>query len=743
MAVMSHLFQYRYVGFGTRFLHKDGLRPDRAVVSDHDLYENELILDVGNMCWGYQGEPRTIVDHHFTRPDQFPSASAAVLHLGPRIASRWSAARAEATPIWLVTHREPDFDAYCSMFLARSILNGDIPADWTRFGLSAEGWSRTQDAFDWFRPTLTGLSADERWPLLLAHYASLVDNCRPLSCPRNASLHSVLYAAVARGRDYQSTGAVEFFEACRDAIRSGLHPQFDAVLENDSRFAPERSMLAMENEKYQNDVRRARKSIAFVPEYKDTFETFFDVRRTTPLLDAQGKLRPEHLPAREDNYVQTDAIFLKDPTCLLFKEWARLDMDNSSLGQGFAFTAIAYSDQKTANEINRTDYYFSLDYERAGKRHLYYLWAELQHAETIAFDRDHVPRAGAAREDFSLRAGVTPGWFQDPWFDGANYRSTIIVTPFAGTHIAAPGDFADLSNDAIAELVRTNLEIAPFHDQVEITDYSLVDGSAKPVLDRLDLLLIAAGGAAKVSNSLRFVALPLSPLSGPLERPTAERLVAVLWRALHPEGIGDPEPETLRRHLVFERTWAGIWTRHGIALAFRPDAHANKREIGSAIAQLAKLVCQTQTLAASQQRDANDASESIEERLAESRARLVEALQFEQRLTYPSLYIVSCLFEVIQARRMLDALSHLTEVHSSLDQTKQLIRHTQTVANVQSNLEVFEVLLAAVYGGEFVHIFWEGKYAHEPHEWWIISGALVFGLIAALILKPWKRHKEN
>ena len=134
-------FKYRYVAYGTSFVAASGQR--KAVDAPPDkLYENELVVDVGGVCWGVGGEQRSVIDHHFHRSEnQFPSASAAVLHNATRIWSRFAGRGGDGDTFWFVTHREPDFDAYCAMYLAREILLSGIPFDgWEAFGLDAEGW---------------------------------------------------------------------------------------------------------------------------------------------------------------------------------------------------------------------------------------------------------------------------------------------------------------------------------------------------------------------------------------------------------------------------------------------------------------------------------------------------------------------------------------------------------------------------------------------------------------------------
>ncbi len=295
-------FRYRYVGFGTGFSAAAAPRiATRADERDQGfLRENELAVDVGGVCWGHGGVDQPVIDHHFHRADggQFPSAAAAVLHLAPRIVDRFGGMDGD---LCLVTHREPDFDAFCAMYLARCLLEGNIPsAGWDHYGLKPHGWSHGKDEIDWFQPRLNGLPPKYRWPVLLAAYAACVDNGRQLACPRSRSLHSILYAAIVRGRDYlnEDSGALEFFQEVTRNIEDparGLNPLIDSVLERSETFAPERAMLESEEDAYRRDLRRARPAIVFLQESRVPFPEWFPKLQAVPLLKEDGSPEPVHL----------------------------------------------------------------------------------------------------------------------------------------------------------------------------------------------------------------------------------------------------------------------------------------------------------------------------------------------------------------------------------------------------------------------------------------------------------------
>src|SRR5579863_1691674 len=172
---MARIFKYRYVDVGTIFTGDSRLRDAGCgTESPSTLFANELACDVGGSSFG-PNQPLAIIDHHLTSAKQFPSASAAVLHKSTLLRDRFSQAD---HVVWLVTNNEPEFDAFCSLYLARWIIEdpaADI--DWRSYGLDPEGWTEAPGIgkFDWFQPDFTCIPREHRWPLLLASYASMLD----------------------------------------------------------------------------------------------------------------------------------------------------------------------------------------------------------------------------------------------------------------------------------------------------------------------------------------------------------------------------------------------------------------------------------------------------------------------------------------------------------------------------------------------------------------------------------------
>ena len=199
-------------------------------------------------------------------------------------------------------------------------------------------------------------------------------------------------------------------------------------MESSATFAPELALLDRQQEAYERDVRRARKTIVFLQEAEMPFGQWYAKVAATPLA-LPGKdgpvVQPDQLTPTGQRRRQVDGIYLRDPQCLLFKEWVRNDLDNSSMRQGFTFTAIAYSNERPNSTTNTAAYFFSLDPERAGRCHLYNVWARLQTQELQALEQSHGDAVGpwAAAPGFEARAGKTyAGLFDDPWFDGSSYE---------------------------------------------------------------------------------------------------------------------------------------------------------------------------------------------------------------------------------------------------------------------------------------------------------------------------------
>ena len=534
-------FAYRYVKYGPSFSADPALRAPGPVAAgtDERLAANEVAVDVGSCCFGWDGCDLPVFDHHFARAGQFPSAAATVLahavSLQTLVAERMRTAGAgpDAT-IWLVSHREPDLDAFAAMYLARALLERRIPA--------AEV-ERVARCTTWQAPEVSGLAEEVRWPILLAASASVVDQGWRLRVPREMALHAVLYAAQVRDRTLAPTGAVAVLDAARDAMCAPEHrnPLTDCLFQPYGAFARELELLKGEDARFRRDLARARRSV--VMPHKERFEDWFSAASRTPFFVAAGVVDPAHTRAAVPDRALAPGVWIRDPEAILFKEWAR--------AEGFLFTAIAYSKSR--------EYYFSLDPEKAGDLHLYDLWARLQQREMRARGmEDNQPLT--PRSDF---LGRQVG--NDPWYDGNAYRGTIVVTPHAGSLLAA-GTAADLSDDAIAGVVREGLEDSVFASKVTWRDMPLADNGPSTTGEAtLDDLPAPPAHAAfrrahvKLSEAVAF-------RSGAIATQVANRL----WPMVAPPGSTSPPAD----HVVLESGALVVWSRQGAVIAYHGSTEA-------------------------------------------------------------------------------------------------------------------------------------------------------------------------
>ena len=242
------------------------------------LCRNELVVDVGSACLGHGGCALTVFDHHFQRCDlyakpddneplhetgveNFPSAAMTVLFQAKELA-KWGATRGEWATIWLVSHRDPDFDAYCACYVARRLL--EKPGLAEAFGNSGDArkaedfallWRDTKRASYLFRNS-------PAWALfLLAAYAGRVDQCVTDACSRESSLRFLLMAARERGRfDASKPDAYEFLCDVETAIsEEGYNPLIDELPRSlADKYAPEVAFIRNQERLYNADMLRAR-----------------------------------------------------------------------------------------------------------------------------------------------------------------------------------------------------------------------------------------------------------------------------------------------------------------------------------------------------------------------------------------------------------------------------------------------------------------------------------------------------
>ena len=512
---------------------------------------------------------------------------------------------------------------------------------------------------------------------------------------------------------------------------------------------------------------------------------------TRPTLDA------EHLLLADTFRLPTSAIYLRDPECLLFEEWARLDLENSSLGAGFEFTAIAASNGRPSGGVNHTDYVFSIDPERANGRHLYTVWSRLQTKEVEALRAREQPSDSPVA--FYVARGVdkqvaTGTLLADPWFGGPNSSGTLVRTPNHGTVIGPPGTRSDLRDDAIAEEVRTELE-NPIYSaeslvagpQVTVVDFSASKNHRDEVSRKFDLNALLQIPAPRESY-FRFASVRLRAdvpiLAGEVSGgcpvlacgwlgrgSLAEQIGETLWQVLYPDRPGSTPSDFTARHLAVTSDCVGVWGDRGIAVAQKhlsgvgaasPANSQTARDDFAGIVSLARDIDQltsdgdllsrtSETPAPSARPSAeNGTSASLEMIVAHGEELISRAAELRHTLTLPDHDVLRRFSEAIGLEQLLATLHDLNHTAAERLRRQQLAEQARLteersnlIGRLRSRFEWLEVFIVGFLAIEIIEAIARHSNLGKTLEnaLLLLGGPLFLG-VTALIVKPWKRKSE-
>lgn len=579
--------QIRFVNYGVNFSAK-GMSAASSGRAVSELGNMEVALDVGGICGRLGPAGPWVLDHHFV-PEPCPSAVAVVLTNARELRDHY---RDGATCV--VTHQEPDFDALLSAWLFAQIANPEgklAREDFSSIDLEKTDWLDSR--ISWGK----NVGDPAQAALLLAKYAARVDSARlgAVRCPRDQALHSVFLAARYR-RGYEKDGLSWFFEeAWKAMVKEGRNPFLDPLFDRGGPLDLELRLLEHQSSAYDADIRRARKSIVTVP-VVDNYDEYFAGAKQVPVADALAR---DMAALNSNKHATADAAWIRDPSCFLFKEWARLDTANSTFGGGFEFLAVAYSGGRPGK--NTTDYFFSLDPERANGKHLYSVWFALQKRQMELFRKE----TSAARENvavrpgFEARAAGCEAAFVDPWWDGSNTKGTLVATPNNGS-FGSSGALGDLTDDPVAKVVRKELEFAEFGD-AEVHDFAFKEGvidvaEAAPDDKGKTISVDSDDDLSPAQNVFRFVRIPLLSGNNSGDGDTLKgrelQLAELAGKFLGSRST----PEFLLSKINGEALIS--WTRHGIVVFERAAATRVKgsADLRGAVNRMAAIMNQLQAL---------------------------------------------------------------------------------------------------------------------------------------------------
>jgi hypothetical protein len=653
--------------------------------------------------------------------------------------------------IWLVARERADFDTHTALYLIARLVTGYEQSDWPSAVIGDDGSKgETEEKLSWLGAGYIG-NIPGRWAIVLARYAAHVDNARRVFVPREQALHSILYACYQRGRPFWTTGSgptILFDEATRIIGESGRDPLFDVVLNPTGEFEPEFALLTRESEAYKRDLRRSRQTIVHVPVLSEshTFRDALTRVESSPLIDADGTITPIHMQAMDvGKKREFDGLFLRDPECILFKEWARLDVDGSSLHRGFTFTFIAKSNGLQHGEaLNKTNYVIALDPLDANGAHLYTLWVRLQAAEINARQAGNVSLNGVVRPGFEGRAGAFEDCFIDPWFDGAIYDGTLISTPRHGTLISTAGTSSDCMDDAIAQLVVAELELSIYQEQSHGFDVSTETGECR----NFSVDLKAQPQRVPIdAHTYRLVNVELHDDVKLGHEPLIEQIDTVLWDLLHP-GDDPVVPPKLRTRSFRHGNLIGVWSRSGIAMAHKPSATRTAQELAVHFKTIVECAGAIRALVADLEVDNDDRDRSTvtrgpserrelnRQRMDRTEKIMLRIIRTQQDLATPEgRLITNFLAET--------GLDELGTTLRDISVSKKMDGQQEASADTQGKLDWLQLLFIGVYGTDVANIFSTDA---VPEQFRLlvttISTALIT-IVAALFLRPWKPESKT
>jgi hypothetical protein len=333
----------------------------------------ELYLDTGNRL------APGVIDHH--QPDAPARCTAALVLERPELVRCQVSNLAPGEPLTIITHQAPDLDAVTAAVLVERVLAGAVSAGARR----------------------------------LADYVCAIDRGETRLDPAvpmtvyTVFLARVHLAASGAGGDGDAA-ALAALEAGAALVRQliarlDLDPDLAALeqaLAQEPAWTAERALIDADLARYRSDLAGAE------------------------------RLRPA-LPRVAGGLAPVPGLWVTQPRAMLFKSWARGDVDGAADPRGFVFLAVVLSPQRTILSVQPDQGVW-----------LQGLGAALEQAEAAKRRRLGQERRGEPR----------PGYDSpDPWYDGRAplHGWTIVDAPRAGS-VLTPAEIRGVLDAWLAEL---------------------------------------------------------------------------------------------------------------------------------------------------------------------------------------------------------------------------------------------------------------------------------------------------
>jgi len=320
----------------------------------------KIYVDVGN---GF--EPGLLDHHHLLAPEK--CAAALVLNTPEYVRSQ---VLSNPSPVQIITHLYPDMDAISGVYFARAYLQHQ-------------------------GPNLPQQSALSRW----ADYVCAVDRGETVLNPAQPiTPYSVFMMSLHRAQQTHSESVpasaamLEAGLALIDVVIAKLIAGQDMLMPDfwDDILPTEVAAVRDDHQRYLNDIQRA-----------EQFECI--------------------LPATNGKEVKkVPALWINQPSAILFKAWARGDARRADHKIGFVFTGVQLTPQRAILSVMPDS-----------GVNLKGLGAALEKAEKAKREQIGQVRTGTNR----------PGYDSpDPWYDGRSplHAYTIVDAPHGGSVLTEP-----------------------------------------------------------------------------------------------------------------------------------------------------------------------------------------------------------------------------------------------------------------------------------------------------------------
>ena len=362
------LFRYQFVPAGT-------------VAPSHPP-DNEIWLDVGNRA-GPQ-----VLDHHGGDTNAL-SASELVWNCFDQLVQPYLSI---GKPVTLTLHTKPDLDAICAAWLVTHYLNNSLSAELKsvlsplieRVSTNDQGMIQTQDP-----ATCWTIVFAERMRSELPHMAGdEVSSADENRVRFGFSLLDQTLAGLARG------------ESLEDTTKGLITP---AVT----------TSLAESEHLYRQDLGNGTQFQVYLPTHKAEIPVNHQPINPPSVTTANSRL--------------ADGLYLKNPSCSLFRELARGDKKGSQLGQGFSFLVV--QSDWPRHHLPRPLSRYVLSTNPATHFHLQGLGKMLEQREQDFENQQEEDPLLSGRERVGLGEGRHGYNVASPWYDGRGHNFTIIDCP--------------------------------------------------------------------------------------------------------------------------------------------------------------------------------------------------------------------------------------------------------------------------------------------------------------------------